>query len=129
MAGKSDNPATIGASRLLYGYLLRKTATIWEYRPCRLHMKLIVVDDVVYIGSANFDVRSLFVNVELMVRIADAGFAEKMRNFLGQLRPDCEFITAPSPKATVYWLTRLRWPPAWFGAGIVAYRVWRQLNF
>src|SRR3546814_10079730 len=71
MAGKSDNPATIGASRLLYGYLLRKTATIWEYRPCRLHMKLIVVDDVVYIGSANFDVRSLFVNVELMVRIAD----------------------------------------------------------
>src|SRR3546814_13370699 len=24
MAGKSDNPATIGASRLLYGYLLRK---------------------------------------------------------------------------------------------------------
>src|SRR3546814_11584075 len=70
MAGKSDNPATIGASRLLYGYLLRKTATIWEYRPCRLHMKLIVVDDVVYIGSAHFDVRSLFVNVELLVRIA-----------------------------------------------------------
>src|SRR3546814_17821120 len=86
------NPATIGASRLLYGYLLRKSAEVWEYRPCRLHMKLIVIDDVVYIGSANFDVRSLFVNVELMVRIADAGFAEKMRNFLGQLRPDCEVI-------------------------------------
>ncbi len=35
MAAKSDNAATIGASRLLYGYLLRKKAAVWEYRPCR----------------------------------------------------------------------------------------------
>jgi cardiolipin synthase len=77
----------------LYGYLLRKTADVWEYQPCKLHMKLIVIDDVVYIGSANFDVRSLFVNVEVMVRIADAGFAEKMRRFLSALQPDCEIIT------------------------------------
>src|SRR5690606_34072061 len=36
MAGRSDNAATVGASRLLYGYLLRKRAEIWEYRPCKL---------------------------------------------------------------------------------------------
>ncbi len=129
MAGKSDNPATIGASRLLYGYLLRKTADVWEYRPCKLHMKLIVIDDVVYIGSANFDVRSLFVNVELMVRIADAGFAEKMRNFLGRLRPDSEVITPDSHKARASWLTRIRWTLAWFVVGIVDYTVSRKLNF
>ena len=129
LAGKSDNPATMGASRLLYGYLLRKTADVWEYRPCRLHMKLIVIDDVVYIGSANFDVRSLFVNVEVMVRIADAGFAEKMRNFLGQLRPDCETITPQSHKTRGNWLTRLRWTLAWFVVGVVDYTVSRKLNF
>lgn len=129
MAGKSDNPATIGASRLLYGYLLRKTADVWEYRPCRLHMKLIVIDDVVYIGSANFDVRSLFVNVEVMVRIVDAGFAEKMRNFLTSQRPDCEVITADSHKARGNWLTRIRWTLAWFVVGIVDYTVSRKLNF
>lgn len=129
MAGKSDNPATIGASRLLYGYLLRKTAEVWEYQPCKLHMKLIVIDDVVYIGSANFDVRSLFVNVEVMVRIADPGFAEKMRNFLGQLRPDCEVITSNSHKARASWLTRLRWTLAWFVVGVVDYTVSRKLNF
>ncbi len=129
MAGKSDNPATIGASRLLYGYLLRKTADVWEYQPCRLHMKLIVIDDVVYIGSANFDVRSLFVNVEVMVRIADAGFAEKIRNFLGQLRPDCEVITPESHKARGNWLTRIRWTLAWFVVGVVDYTVSRKLNF
>ncbi|MDT7527835.1 phosphatidylserine/phosphatidylglycerophosphate/cardiolipin synthase family protein [Sphingopyxis sp. SE2] len=129
MAGKSDNPATIGASRLLYGYLLRKTGEVWEYRPCRLHMKLIVIDDVVYIGSANFDVRSLFVNVEVMVRIADAGFAERMRNFLAALRPDCEIITSQSHKARGSWLTRLRWTLAWFVVGVVDYTVSRKLNF
>ena len=129
MAGKSDNPATIGASRLLYGYLLRKTAEVWEYQPCKLHMKLIVIDDVVYIGSANFDVRSLFVNVEVMVRIADAAFAQKMRNFLDQLRLDCEVITPESHKARGNWLTRLRWPLAWFVVGVVDYTVSRKLNF
>lgn len=129
MAGKSDNPATIGASRLLYGYLLRKTADIWEYQPCRLHMKLIVIDDVVYIGSANFDVRSLFVNVEVMVRIADADFAEKMRNFLNGLRPDCELITPESHKARGSWLTRIRWTLAWLVVGVVDYTVSRKLNF
>jgi len=129
MAGKSDNPATIGASRLLYGYLLRKTADVWEYQPCKMHMKLIVIDDVVYIGSANFDVRSLFVNVEMMVRIADPSFAQKMRNFLGQLRPDCEVITSNSHKARASWLTRLRWTLAWFVVGVVDYTVSRKLNF
>lgn len=129
MAGKSDNAATIGASRLLYGYLLRKTADVWEYQPCKLHMKLIVIDDVVYIGSANFDVRSLFVNVEVMIRIANAGFAEKMRRFLSAQQPDCEIVTPDSHKARAGWLTRLRWTLAWFVVGVVDYTVSRKLNF
>lgn len=129
MAGKSDNAATIGASRLLYGYLLRKRADVWEYRPCKLHMKLIVVDDVVYIGSANFDVRSLFVNVELMLRIADADFAAQMRRFVADLRPDCDVITAETHKARAGWWTRLRWTLAWFVVGVADYTVSRKLNF
>src|SRR3546814_16848076 len=64
--------------------LLRKQADVWEYRPCKLHMKLIVVDNVTYIGSANFDARSLFLNVEIMVRIADAEFAARMRDFVAR---------------------------------------------
>ena len=129
MAGKSDNAATIGASRLLYGYLLRKRADVWEYRPCKLHMKLIIVDDIVYIGSANFDVRSLFVNVELMVRIADTGFANQMRHFVAGLQPDCDVITPAAHKARAGWWTRLRWTLAWFVVGVADYTVSRKLNF
>jgi cardiolipin synthase len=129
MSGKSDNPATIGASRLLYGYLLRQRAAIWEYQPCRLHMKLIVIDDVVHIGTANFDMRSLFVNVELMLRIADAGFAKQMRDFVAGLKPDCEIVTRESHKARAGWLTRLRWFLSWFVVGAADYTVSRRLNF
>lgn len=129
MAAKSDNAATIGASRLLYGYLLRKRAQIWEYQPCRLHMKLIVIDDIVYIGTANFDIRSLFLNVEVMVRIADRGFADRMRGFIAQMGPECEEITRASHKARAGWLTRLRWTLAWFVVGIFDYTVSRKLNF
>ena len=129
MAAKSDNAATIGASRLLYGYLLRKKAAVWEYRPCRLHMKLIVIDDVVYVGTANFDMRSLFINVEVMLRIADAGFAEQMRGFIAAMEPDCDVVTADTHKARAGFLTRLRWTLAWFVVGVVDYTVSRRLNF
>lgn len=129
MAAKSDNAATIGASRLLYGYLLRQRAAIWEYQPCRLHMKLIVIDDVVHVGTANFDMRSLFVNVEVMLRIDDAGFARQMRDFLDGLKDDCDIVTAESHKARAGWLTRLRWTLAWFVVGVADYTVSRRLNF
>lgn len=129
MAAKSDNPATIGASRLLFGYLLRKKATIWEYLPCRLHMKLIVIDDVVHVGTANFDMRSLFVNVEVMLRVADAGFAQQMRDFIAGLEDDCDVITPAVQKARAGWLTRLRWILSWFVVGVADYTVTRRLNF
>lgn len=129
MAGKSDNPATIGASRLLYGYLLRKKAEVWEYQPCRLHMKLIVIDDVVYIGSANFDMRSLFMNLEVMARIADAGFAQQMRAFIAGLENNCEIVTPAVHKRRGTLLTRIRWFLAWFVVGFADYTVTRRLNF
>lgn len=129
MAAKSDNAATIGASRLLYGYLLRKRAKVWEFRPCRLHMKLIVIDDIVYVGTANFDMRSLFMNVELMLRVADAGFAQQMRGLLDEMEPDCDMITPKVHRARGTWLTRLRWIIAWFVVGVADYTVSRRLNF
>ena len=122
MAAKSDNAATIGASRLLYGYLLRKGATIWEYRPCKLHMKLMVVDDASYVGSANLDKRSFRINVELMVRIEDAEVAAALRALVGHME-------AASIAATPQWyrrqstlLARMRWRLAYW-MSLADYRV------
>jgi len=83
LAAKSDNGATIGASRILYGRLLKRGARIWEFSPCKLHTKLIVLDDAVYVGSANFDMRSLYINLEIMLRIEDKALADMMRRRFG----------------------------------------------
>jgi cardiolipin synthase len=81
-AGKTDNATTIGAARFTFPGLLRKGTRVFEYEPCRLHTKLYVIDGIVYIGSANFDPRSLFLNLEIMLRIEDMAFADAMRAYV-----------------------------------------------
>src|SRR3546814_20776138 len=89
-------------------------------------MRLIIIDDVTYVGSANFDARSLFVNVEIMLRIADAEFAARMRDFVASLEGECEIVTEESHKALAGLLTRLRWTLAWFVVGVATYTVARR---
>ena len=79
LASKNDHGAAIWASRFTYAGLLRKRVHIYEYQPTKLHTKLFLIGDVVYIGSANYDIRSLFLNLEMMLRIEDHGFAAHVR--------------------------------------------------
>jgi cardiolipin synthase len=81
-AAKSDNGATIGAARHTYARLLRRGVEVYEYQPTKLHTKLIVIDDVVHIGSANFDMRSLYLNLEVVLRVEDAAFAAEARRYV-----------------------------------------------
>ena len=81
-AAKSDNNATIAAARFTYAGLLRKGVQVFEYQPTKLHTKLYLVDDAVHVGSANFDMRSLFINLELMLRIEDRAFADHVRRYV-----------------------------------------------
>src|SRR3546814_17812998 len=89
-AGKSDNNATIAAARFTYAGLLRKGVEVYEYQPTKLHTKLYVIDDAVHVGSANFDVRSLFLNLELMLRIEDPAFAAHVRAYVAHAIADSE---------------------------------------
>lgn len=128
LAGKSDNAATIGASRALYGKLLRAGANIWEFQPCKLHTKLIVLDDAVYMGSANFDMRSLYLNLEIVLRIEDAALAERMRDFIGVYLPASERVTPELHARRATPLTRAKWWACWFLVAVVDYTVSRKLN-
>ena len=80
-AAKSDNNATIAAARHSYGRLLRRKVELYEYQPAKLHTKLAIVDDAVHLGSSNFDYRSFYINLEVMLRIDDAPFADAMRAY------------------------------------------------
>ena len=92
-AAKSDNHATIAAARYTYKNLLRRGVEIFEYTPTKLHSKLVVLDDIVHIGSSNFDIRSLYLNLEMMLRVDDPDFAMMMRHYFEQKISASEQIT------------------------------------
>ncbi|MXO86360.1 cardiolipin synthase B [Altererythrobacter aurantiacus] len=128
MAGKSDNAATLGATRSLYSYLLHKGAKIWEFEPCKLHTKLLVVDDIVYLGSANFDMRSLYVNLELMLRVEDAALADRMREYMERHIAASKEITPQYHARQATLLNRIRWNLGWLLVSVIDYTVSRRLN-
>ncbi len=128
LAGKSDNDATIGAARALYKGLLRARARIYEFQPCKLHSKLIVIDDIVYLGSANFDMRSFHVNLEMMLRIEDPALAEKMREHIRQHIAASVEVTPQLHASRATLLNRMRWWACWFLVSVVDYNVARRLN-
>ncbi|KQS48139.1 MULTISPECIES: phospholipase D-like domain-containing protein [unclassified Sphingomonas] len=128
-ASKSDNNATIAAARFTYAGLLRKGVRLFEYQPTKLHTKLYVIDDVVHIGSANFDMRSLFINMELMLRIEDAAFAGHVRRYVdGEVAKSVE-VTAALYKANTGWVQRLKQLGAYFLVAVVDPSLSRGLNF
>jgi cardiolipin synthase len=128
MAAKSDNGATIGATRSLYDYLLKKNTRIFEFTPCKLHMKIVVLDDAVYLGSANFDMRSLYINLELMLRIEDKGLADRMREFIAAHEDASNHITLAEHKRQAGLWNRIRWNVSWFLVTVMDYNVSRGLN-
>jgi cardiolipin synthase len=72
LPAKSDVLVSQLAAQHLYRRLLRAGVEIYEYQPQILHAKLMVIDNAVYVGSSNLDIRSLKLNYELMLRFDDA---------------------------------------------------------
>jgi cardiolipin synthase A/B len=127
-AARSDNGTTIAAARHCYRRLLGSGVEVYEYLPQMLHMKLIIVDDIVYIGSANFDMRSLFINAEIMLRIEDAGLANQMRAFFEAQLVHSDAITEDKHRARSSWMARARWLLAYFLVSTVDFTVTRRLG-
>ena len=93
LAGKSDVLLSQLAGQSLYRRFLRAGVQIQEYTPQILHAKLIVIDDVVYVGSSNLDQRSLNINYELMVRFENKEMAAEAREVFGSMLQHCREIT------------------------------------
>jgi cardiolipin synthase len=128
-AAKSDNNATIAAARNSYSRLLRRHVEMYEYQPAKLHTKLAIVDDVVHIGSSNFDYRSLYINMEIMLRIKDAGFADAMRAYVDREIADSKRITPELHRRRSNPWRRLKWALSHYLVNIMDYTVTRRLNF
>lgn len=129
LPSKVDHTASLWAAHFTYAGLLRKKVQIYEYRPSKLHTKLFVIDDVVHIGSANFDIRSMFLNLELMLRIEDRAFAAHVRRFVEGEIAQSDQVTPEIHKARTGPWTRVKQFAAYFVMAVLDYNVTRRLNF
>ena len=93
LPGKTDVMVSQLAAQSLYRRILRGGINIFEYEPQILHAKLIIIDDIVYVGSANLDQRSLQINYELMIRFHDHLFADQARAVFASVQRNCRQIT------------------------------------
>lgn len=118
-AAKTDVKLTRWAAWHTFRRLLRAGVRLMEYEPRALHAKLIIVDDTVWIGSGNLDIRSLYINLEIMLRVEDPALARQARRLFEGEIANCEPIDGPRYKAAATWYNRLLWQAAYgFYAGV-----------
>jgi cardiolipin synthase len=131
LAGKSDVLLSMLAAQGLYRRFLNGNIEIYEYQPQILHAKLIIVDDIVYLGSANLDTRSLRINYELMIRFENKIIADEARAIFSKNLKHCHRVTAEEwRKSRTFWRKlKQRW--AYFLLNhldpYLARRQWRDL--
>jgi len=79
VSGKTDVKTTWYAGRTYYEKLLEGGVRIYEYQPTMMHAKTMVVDGIwSYIGSMNFDNRSLSFNNESLLLCLDRRVGAQM---------------------------------------------------
>ncbi|WP_016702083.1 phospholipase D-like domain-containing protein [Pseudomonas chlororaphis] len=68
---RTDHPSVRYAGHRYYPRLLRAGVKIFEYQPRFLHLKMVLIDDWVSIGSCNFDHWNLRFNLEANLEALD----------------------------------------------------------
>ncbi|SDV02359.1 phospholipase D-like domain-containing protein [Pseudomonas mucidolens] len=68
---RTDHPSVRYAGHRYYPRLLKSGVKVFEYQPCFLHLKMVLVDDWVSIGSCNFDHWNLRFNLEANLEALD----------------------------------------------------------
>jgi cardiolipin synthase A/B len=131
LAGKSDVSVSQLAGRSLYRRLLKAGVQICEYQPQILHAKLVIVDDAVYVGSANFDLRSFQFNYELMVRFQNKEMAARARELFQKHQGHSRVITLEDLRKSRTWWQRFKQRWAYFLLvridPYIARRQWRSI--
>jgi cardiolipin synthase len=81
------------ASKATWGRLLRAGVEIYVYQPTMIHTKLLIVDnELVSVGSTNFDPRSFRLNDEANLNVYDTTFAGQMTEvFEKDLKPTTRY--------------------------------------
>ena len=86
LPARSNHPVTDLARRHYLRQLVRAGARVLAYQPRMLHAKTVIIDDALaLLGSANVDMRSLFVNFEIGVLLHTPTDVHPLRAWAGGL--------------------------------------------
>ncbi|MBD8491790.1 phospholipase D-like domain-containing protein [Pseudomonas syringae] len=100
---RTDHPSVRYAGHRYYPRLLRAGVKIFEYQPCFLHLKMVLIDDWTSIGSCNFDHWNLHFNLEANLEAIDPALtAQVVASF------DTDFARS-SPVTLADWKARPLW--------------------
>ena len=107
VAGTTDVPAVLYASRSIYEILLKAGARLFEWRGRVLHAKTATIDGLwSTVGSSNLDYQSLRMNLEINAIIKGREFAASLEQMFEEDFAHCEEITSER------WLKRPLWMKA-----------------
>lgn len=100
---RTDHPSVRYAGHRYYPRLLRAGVQIFEYQPCFLHLKMVLIDDWVSIGSCNFDHWNLRFNLEANLEALDPSLTRAVEaSFLND-------FTLSEPVSLQDWKARPLW--------------------
>lgn len=89
----TDHPPVRYAGQRYYRRLLKAGVEIYEYQPRFLHLKAVLVDDWVSIGSCNFDYWGLFFNLDANLESQDPSLVQAVADMLAN---DCQLSLSVS---------------------------------
>ncbi len=89
----TDHPGVRHASRRNYYRLLKAGVRIFEYQPRFIHVKTVLCDHWISIGSSNFDHWNLRWNLEANQEIEDEAFALRVQTVFAADFDQCQEIT------------------------------------
>jgi cardiolipin synthase len=112
LPSRSNHRVTFHAGRSFYSELLEAGVHIHEYQPGMIHAKTMVVDGrIVFLGSANMDMRSFRLNFEVHALIHDEPTARELEACFADDLAKSVAVELPT------WRTRRRRDRVFEGAG------------
>ena len=104
LAGQhTDHPPVRFAGQRYYPSLLKAGVRIFEYQPRFLHLKMVLVDDWVSVGSCNFDHWNLRFNLDANLEALDPVFTASVAASFQADFIDSEEITLADWRARPWW--------------------------
>lgn len=104
LAGQhTDHPPVRFAGQRYYASLLKAGVHIHEYQPRFLHLKMVLVDDWVSVGSCNFDHWNLRFNLDANLEALDPAFTASVAASFKADFADSEEITLQAWRARPWW--------------------------